>query len=214
MSGISEEFLAAVRGYHYYRPIWAPSVDDELTCYHEANNAFDIFAIKVTAPSGTIVGHLPLEISRITKYILDRGAVVTAIITSNRYRKSPLVQGGLEVPCRIRVTLPTSVLNCRLMDRYESLHGDLYEEPTRDVSLGSINPSVEPAEPTPKKFKQKKAATVSKDIRSFFFKGTQQNSDGQQGEKKQKPAGHRKKTVINISDDSESSESEESESES
>lgn len=209
MDGITEEFPAAVRGYHYYRQIWAPLEGDELPCEHEANNAFDIFAIKVMDTNGAIVGHLPLEMSRITKYIMDREAVVTAIITSDRYRRSPLVQGGLEVPCRIRVTLPTSVLNCRLMDRYASLHGDLYAEPIAVIDCGPIHaPVAETVEPTPKKIKQK-AVTGVKDIRSFFKKEImQQNSDGhQQREAKKKLAGQRKKTVINISDDSESEES-------
>ena len=180
-----------------------------MACEHEANNEFDIFAIKVMNANSTIVGHLPLEMSRITKYIMDREAVVTAIITSDRYRRSPLVQGGLEVPCRIRVTLPTSVLNCRLTDRYASLHGDLYAEPTDVIGCGPIHaPVAETVEPTPKKIKQKKVVTGAKDIRSFFKREMMQNSDGYQlGDTKKKLAGHRKKTVIHISDDSESEES-------
>ena len=48
-----------------------------------------------------IVGHLPREISRPTKYLLDQGAIVTATITSGHYRKSPLFQSGLEIRCEI-----------------------------------------------------------------------------------------------------------------
>ena len=207
MEGITEEFTAAVRGFHFYKRIWAPSIGDELPCEHEANNAFDIFAIKVMDESVT-VGHLPLEISRITKYIIARGATVTAIITSDQYRRSPLVQGGLEVPCKIRISLPTSILNCRLMDRYDMLHSDLYVEPTYDVGVGSIHPpaaaeaTVLNVEPTRKKLKQKNDATGSKDIRSFFSFTTKQNAQEGRVEntKKNNP---RKKTVV-ISDDSES----------
>ena len=164
MEGITEEFTAAVRGFHFYKRFWAPSTGDALPCEHEANNAFDIFAIKVINPTNDVtVGHLPLEMSRITKYILDRGATVTAIITADHYRRSPLVQGGLEVPCIIRIQLPTSILNCRLMDRYDLLYRDLYREPTDDVGLGSIAVAVQPTrseEPARKKLKKKKDATA------------------------------------------------------
>ena len=47
--------------------------------------------------SDKIVGHLPIEISRITKFIVDRGAKCTLKIRGMHYR-SPLVQGGLAVP--------------------------------------------------------------------------------------------------------------------
>ena len=56
-----------------------------------------------------IVGHLPREISRPTKYLLDRGTLVTATIMSEHYRKSLLFQGGLEIRCVIIVTMIATV---------------------------------------------------------------------------------------------------------
>ena len=47
-----------------------------------------------------IVGHLPLELSRFKKYLLDRGVVVIAKLSSIRYRRSVLVQRGLEIHCQ------------------------------------------------------------------------------------------------------------------
>ena len=41
------EFTAAVRGYHYYREFWNPVPNQKLSCAHEENNPFDMFAIKV-----------------------------------------------------------------------------------------------------------------------------------------------------------------------
>ena len=62
-----------------------------------------------------IVGHLPVEISRITKFIIDRGAQVAVKICGRHYRRSPLVQGGLEVPCEIKITMIGSIINHHLL---------------------------------------------------------------------------------------------------
>jgi len=98
------EYSSAVRGYHYYRRYWQPQPAQRLDCSHEKNNSYDFFAIKVTVTeSGETVGHLPMENSRVTKYILDRGARVYAVLTSTNYCVSPLVQGGLEIPCRVEI---------------------------------------------------------------------------------------------------------------
>ena len=54
-----------------------------------------MFAIKtcLTDENGKeqIVEDLRLELSRFTKYLLERGAVVTAKVTSTYYRRSVLV---------------------------------------------------------------------------------------------------------------------------
>ena len=47
----------------------------------------------------------PLELSQLTKYLLDRGAVVTAKLTSTHYRRSVLVQRGLEIPCQVKAEI-------------------------------------------------------------------------------------------------------------
>ena len=53
--------------------------------------------------SGATVGHLPMENSRAIKFLLDRGARVFATLTSTNYCVSPLVQVGLEIPCRAEI---------------------------------------------------------------------------------------------------------------
>ena len=82
--------------------------NETLQCYHESDNDFDLFAIK-TCPDAEfhpqLVGHLPLEISRFTKFLLDRGATITATLSSTHYRRVPLVQGGLEIPCVVKAKL-------------------------------------------------------------------------------------------------------------
>ena len=73
-------YSSAVCGYHYYRRYWQPQPEQRLVCSLEKNNPYDFFAIKVTVPeSGTTVGHLAMENSRVTKYILDKGARVYAV---------------------------------------------------------------------------------------------------------------------------------------
>ena len=60
-----------------------------LACFHKKNNPHDPFAIKTCQlDSGKIVGHL----SRIIKFILDRGAKIEVMLRETHYRRSPLVQ--------------------------------------------------------------------------------------------------------------------------
>ena len=81
------EFSAAVRGYHYYKRFWIPQKDQILECFFETHNQFDRFAIKVCEVGNeNAVGHLPREISRVTKFFMDRGAIVSAHLTSEHYR--------------------------------------------------------------------------------------------------------------------------------
>ena len=76
------QFSAAVRGYHYYGSIWFPEKEEELDFSHDFGNVFDVFAIKTCKLDGTVVGHLPREISRAIKFLLDGVAQISAILTS------------------------------------------------------------------------------------------------------------------------------------
>ena len=131
------EVSAAVRGYHYYGSICFPGKEEQLDCSHDLGNVVDVFAIKTCKPDGTVVGHLPREISRAAKFFLDRGAQISAILTSTDYRRSPLVQGGLEIACKVIVKLPGNVRSHLLMDRYVEIVKVKYIEPKHEVILGS-----------------------------------------------------------------------------
>ena len=65
------EFATTVRGIHYYKKYWNPVESECLDCAHEKENPYHYFAIKTCQKDGKIVGHLPVEISRPTKYLLD-----------------------------------------------------------------------------------------------------------------------------------------------
>ena len=58
---------------------WKPEEGEMLEYLHKENNSYDVFSIKVCKSNNaqSMVGHLPKEISRITKFILQRGAAVT-----------------------------------------------------------------------------------------------------------------------------------------
>ena len=103
------EHALAVRGFHYFRNYWQPTPNQVLECSHEKDNPYDFFAIKVCdIDKGTKVEHLPMENSRALKFLLDRRARVRAVLTSTNYCISPLVQGGLEIPCRVEKSMPST----------------------------------------------------------------------------------------------------------
>ena len=76
--------------------------------------------------------------SHVTKFLLDRGAAAYAELTSTHYRRSPIMQGGLEVPCKITVKLHGTVKNHMLLDRYMQLVNSFYCEPKEEVIMGSF----------------------------------------------------------------------------
>ena len=135
-----EDIPCAIRGFHIYRRNWNPVLGETLHCIHDKGNPFDVFAIKTCSPqNGQTLGHLPREISRATKFLIDRGAEVNVQVSGNHYRRSPLVQGGLEIPCRLsaRISVP-SVKNNMLIERYKSILEELYEEPSEEIIMGSL----------------------------------------------------------------------------
>ena len=90
--------VRSLSGFHLYKAIWEFKVSEKLACSHEENNRHDPFAIKTCQlDSGKIVGHLPMELSRISKFILARGAKIEVKLCETHYRRSPLVQVGLEI---------------------------------------------------------------------------------------------------------------------
>ena len=116
MSNKNLVFNAAVKGFHVYKTNWKPQDQDLLKCTHKEDNPYDIFSMKVYKPDcDEIVGHLPMEISRITKFIVDRISKCTLKIRGLHYRRSPLVQGGLEVPCEVTIAMIGSVVNHLLL---------------------------------------------------------------------------------------------------
>ena len=132
------EFTATVRGFHFYIKTWRPKENQILNCCHEKGNNFDSFSIKVCEQnSRETVGHLPKEIPRITKYMLDMGTFVSVDLASSHYRRSPLVQRGLGIRCKVTIKTASS-FNKAVLERYKEMTKELYMEPKEEEVLGSF----------------------------------------------------------------------------
>ena len=72
-----------------------------------------MFAIKFcrSPDKDEIVGDLPHEITRPTKFLIDRGATVIATVWSKNVWRSSLFQGGLKILCRVKVVMPKALIN-------------------------------------------------------------------------------------------------------
>ena len=200
------EFTAAVRGYHYYRRFWKPEPSQKLNCFFEEDHPFDPFAIKVCEIGKTAaVGYLPREISRETKFFIDRGGRLSVTLTSEHYRRSPLVQGGMEIGCKVTASIPGTCINILILKKYQDIIEENYTEPKEEAILGSYLVPNDASEvdqearvPTTattlntnkKRDKVKSSARKSKDIRTFF---TQQRRVEKQKESDQQKS---KKTVV------------------
>ena len=126
---------ASVRGYRVYRANWNPKPDEPLVCNIENDNDFDPYTKACKSEKGVLktVGHLPREISHPTKFLLLRGADVTVKLGGTAYRHSPLIQGGLEIPCLVTVVLTGNIHGNVLMKRYEEMVTELYSEPEKEI---------------------------------------------------------------------------------
>ena len=117
-------------------------MNEQLHCLQEPGNDYDVFSKKTCKTDKTTVGHLPREISRPTKFLLDRGAEIVAEIESSHYRRYPLIQGGLAIRCKVSATLPGTIKNHMLLDRYKELVNRLYCEPKNEVIIVNFLTSV------------------------------------------------------------------------
>ena len=70
--------------------------------------------------------------------MLDRGAVFTVEVTSTNYRRSPLIQGGLEIPTKLTVMMPVTLKDRLLMGKYNEIVNERYAEPKDEEVLGSF----------------------------------------------------------------------------
>ena len=106
----------AVRGYHVYSIMWNARVGEVLYCERELDDKNNRFAVAVKVQDGSrcTVGHTPRELSRLSWHFLRRGGHITCKVTGECQR-SPLHQGGLEVPCVVNFT--TTDNNQPLLER-------------------------------------------------------------------------------------------------
>ena len=127
------DFITGLRGFHVYRDIWKPSLNQFINFKQERNNRYDRFAVAgMTKLPGTlaasIVGHMPRELSRFIWYAIERGARITATLVSTQAKDSPLVQGGLEIPVIVKVEWENEINLQRLKKKVASLSYSLEED--------------------------------------------------------------------------------------
>ena len=145
-------------------------------CEHEENNKYYLFAIKLYRPlDRKIVGHFPIKISRITRFIIARGAIGEAQLTAAHYRRSPLVQGGLEIPCSLTFKMPATKKSSELLKKYLERFESKYTEPQEIIILGTFikkdslaTTSRETKGKSSTEIKQKSNNPESTDIRRWF----------------------------------------------
>ena len=133
MGSLTFCFRCGLQGYHEYRTTWNPSIGEVLCLKHKVNNVYDRYAIAATKihPGlliSTVVGHLPREISRFTYFIIDLGASMTCKVVDTAHRRSPLIQGGLEIPIEVNVEMEVSEKTLLVMNRYKDFVSKHYEE--------------------------------------------------------------------------------------
>ena len=120
MAFVNFAFDCGLRGYHVYKRSWTPSQGEILSVNHETGNAYDRHAIAAVKQS-QIVGHLPKEITRIVRFIMAHGAQASVTVLDDHHRRSPLIQGALEIPVKLTVTMEYSDINSQKMQKFEDL---------------------------------------------------------------------------------------------
>ena len=127
-------FLSNFRGYHVYRAVWTPGLNEVLSMVHERTNPHGHYAIAARKRlAGCIgestVGHLPKKISSVTRFIMLYGAVVTVKVLETHHCRAPLVQGGLKILIHVVVKMECNSQNKDAISRYEALISQYYKEP-------------------------------------------------------------------------------------
>ena len=90
-------FESSIRGYHVYKSICTQEIGEKLCCDREENNANDKFAVKLVRNDGNkeqCVGLVPIEHSKVFKFVLKRGGKIFATVTGNKFFNI-----GLKLPC-------------------------------------------------------------------------------------------------------------------
>ena len=78
-----------------------------------------------------------VQLSLTLKFILDRGARISAVLTSTHYQTSALVQGTMEIVCKVTVEMFPTLKNTQLLDRLIELVETAYNEPMSSI-LGTL----------------------------------------------------------------------------
>ena len=112
-------------------------------------------------------------------------ARVFTFLTSPNYCVSPLVQGCLEIPCRIEIHMPPTVKNKELIRIYQSFVDTLYYQREEANIVGSFDLD-EVSVDTQNQEKQRKKKKHTQETRQKEGKSTSISKDIRSGEKNEK----------------------------
>ena len=93
-------------------------------------NIYGDFQICISVP---LKHHFLREISRITKYLIHREAKVAVKLSATHFRRSPLFQESLNLPCEVIVTMLRSVKDQILIQQYQQMGNELYRQPKEEI---------------------------------------------------------------------------------
>lgn len=65
-----------------------------------------------------IIGHMPLELFRFTKYLWDLRVTAMVKFTSTHYHRSVPIQEGLEIPRMVEGKIKATEKNASILDQY------------------------------------------------------------------------------------------------
>ena len=109
----STEIDTYVKGYHVYKNIWKPTVNEELETEMEPDNVMDKYAVCVEKNT-SIVGHLPLgkngKFAKMIFYFLraDQDAECKVVITVKEVNLGDW--DGMQVPCKLKISDPRKMV--------------------------------------------------------------------------------------------------------
>ena len=100
-----------------------------------------ILAKKVRIPgtlADTTVGHVPLELSRYFHFAMKHGCEFEGTVAVDKFKRSPLTQGGLEIVCTVEATWESRVGMEKLKDLLKDYSVNDNEKDDSDIILQEI----------------------------------------------------------------------------
>ena len=159
------EFSAEVRGYHYYR-FWIPQKIKSLNAFLKLITHLIALQSKYAKLEMKMQLAIFLKKCRALWNFSWTGerTIASAQLTSEYYRQSPILQGGMEIACKVTVKIPGTCVNILLMEKYKQLVQQLYIEPKNKEILEWRNEAMDgvEAQPVSKKAKVKRKKPIRK----------------------------------------------------
>ncbi len=130
----SHTINSAVRGFHVYKYIWMPFMNEALQARQQLGYSEDAYAVvKNTGTGEIVIGHVPREISRICWYFLQNDGEISCTITTADKRRTALVQGGFAVQCST-----TLLVKRNISISYVSYRRTIYHRPASKILIQSL----------------------------------------------------------------------------